>query len=147
MVLKVGFTCGAFDLLHAGHMLMLDEASEQCDFLIVGLQIDPSVDRPEKHKPIQTLKERKILLEGCTYVDQIWIYNTEKELYDLLKTHIIDIRILGADHKGKPFTGDDLNIPIYYNSRTHNYSSSQLRERIFKNEYKQRKIKTKDKSA
>lgn len=125
-----GFTCGALDLLHAGHILMLKECKEQCNYLVVGLQTDPSIDRPEKHKPIETIEERWIRLKGCKYVDEIIIYNTENDLYSLLKKVKPDIRFLGIDHKDKPFTGDDLNIKIVWNSRNHNYSSSNLIERI-----------------
>lgn len=125
-----GFTCGAFDLLHAGHLLMLKEVREQCDFLIVGLQSDPSIDRPDKHKPVETLEERQIRLESCKYVDKIVIYNTEAELYELLKELKPDVRFLGADWEGKHFTGDDLPIKIIFNTRGHNLSSSNLRERI-----------------
>ena len=125
-----GFTCGALDLLHAGHLIMLKECKAQCDYLIVGLQTDPSIDRPEKHKPVETIEERMIRLQGCKYVDKIVVYETEKDLYNLLKELKPDIRFLGADHKGKPFTGDDLPIKIIWNSRNHNYSSSNLIQRI-----------------
>jgi len=125
-----GFTCGAFDLLHAGHILMFKEIRNQCDFLVVGLQTDPTIDRPEKNKPIETVEERKIKLEGCRYVDQVILYNTEADLYKLLKELKTDVRFLGEDHKGKPFTGEDLPIKIIFNSRNHNYSSSNLRKRI-----------------
>lgn len=128
-----GFTCGAFDLLHYGHLLMLKEVREQCDFLIVGLQIDPSIDRPDKNKPIETVEERKIRLEGCKYIDEIITYNTEEDLYNLLKELKPDIRFVGADWKGKHFTGDDLSIKIIFNTRNHNYSSSNLRKRILNN--------------
>jgi len=127
---KVGFTCGAFDLLHAGHILMLEEAKEQCDYLIVGLHIDPTIDRPEKNKPIQSVEERYIQLKGCRYVDAIMLYETEKELLEILNTIHVDIRILGADWKGKNYTGHELDIPVYFNSRDHNYSSSELRKRL-----------------
>ena len=129
---KIGFTCGAFDLVHAGHMLMFKEAKEQCEFLAVGLQIDPSIDRPDKHKPIQSVEERKIILEGIRYIDAIFEYKTEEGLYKILKEtqDEIDIRIVGADWKGKKFTGYDLPIKIYFNSRNHKYSSSELRKRI-----------------
>lgn len=128
--MKRGFTCGAMDLLHPGHLLMLKECREQCDYLIVGLQTDPTLDRPEKNKPIETLEERRIRLEGCKYVDEIVIYETESDLYNLLKKVNPDVRFVGIDHKGKPFTGEDLPIPVVFNSRSHNYSSSNLRERI-----------------
>ena len=128
-----GFTCSAFDLLHAGHLIMLKEVRAQCDYLIVGLHTDPSIDRPEKHKPIETVEERKMRLQACKYVDKIITYDTEADLYNLLKELKPDIRFLGEDHRGKNFTGDDLPIKIVYNSRNHNYSSSNLRERIKNN--------------
>lgn len=126
-----GFTCGALDLLHAGHVLMLKECKSQCDYLIVGLQTDPSIDRPEKNKPVETVEERKIRLQGCKYVDKIITYNTEEDLYNLLKELKPDIRFLGADHKDKPFTGEDLPIKVIFNSRDHNFSSSNLKQRIY----------------
>ena len=129
--MKIGFTCSCFDLLHAGHILMLKDAKEQCDKLIVGLQTDPSIDRPlTKNKPIQSLRERKIQLEAVKYVDDIFVYDTEEDLRDLLKLVKPDVRILGSDYEGKSFTGDDLDIPIYYHERNHNYSSSDLRQKI-----------------
>ena len=128
----IGFTCSSFDLLHAGHILMLKDAKEQCDKLIVGLQTDPTLDRPEKNKPIQSQKERYIQLEAVKYIDDIFVYDTEASLLDLLKLVKPDIRILGSDYEGKSFTGDDLDIPIYYHKRNHNYSSSNLREKILK---------------
>ena len=130
----IGFTCSCFDLLHAGHILMLKDAKEQCDKLIVGLQTDPSIDRPlTKNKPIQSLRERKIQLEAVRYVDDIFVYETESDLVDLLKLVKPDVRILGSDYKDKSFTGDDLNIPIYYHERDHDYSSSDLRKKILQN--------------
>jgi len=124
---EVGFTCGVFDLLHAGHLLMLKECSKQCDYLVVGLQENA---RSGKEQPIETYEERHIRLESCKFVDKIIPYNTEGDLYNLLVELHPDIRFLGADHKGLPFTGDDLDIKIIYNSRDHDYSSSNLRERI-----------------
>ena len=129
----IGFTCSCFDLLHAGHILMLKDAKEQCDYLIVGLQTDPTLDRPEKNKPIQSFEERKIQLEAVKYVDEILKYNTEKELFEILRMLRPDVRILGSDYEGKYFTGTELNIPIYYHKRNHNYSSSNLRKKIIKN--------------
>ena len=129
---KIGFTCSCFDLLHAGHILMLKDAKEQCDKLIVGLQTDPTLDRPEKNKPIQSFEERKIQLEAVKYVDEILKYNTEKELFEILRMLRPDVRILGSDYEGKYFTGTELNIPIYYHKRNHNYSSSNLRQEILK---------------
>lgn len=130
--MKRGFTCGAFDLTHAGHYLMFEECRNLCDYLIVGLQTNPHLDRPEKHIPIQSLEERLIQLKACRWVDEVWIYKTEKDLYQLLQTLKPDYRFLGEDHKDKPFTGDDLPIPVVFNSRTHNYSSSNLIEKIKK---------------
>tara|TARA_B100000282_G_scaffold288878_1_gene258001 strand:- start:564 stop:1004 length:441 start_codon:yes stop_codon:yes gene_type:complete len=133
---KVGITAGAMDLLHAGHVLMLKEAKYYCKHLIVLLHTDPSIDRPEKNKPIQTLKERIIQLEGCKYVDEISLYDTEKDLKRKLKKYYNlfgndAVRIIGKDWEGKKFTGHDLPLKCIFNSRNHNYSSSELRERIF----------------
>ena len=134
---KNGFTCSCFDLLHAGHILMLKDAKNQCDYLIAGLQTDPTIDRPDsKNKPIQSIEERKIQLEAVKYVDEIIIYETEKELYKLLQSMMPDIRILGSDYKNKKFTGDDLDIKIYYHQRNHNFSTSNLRKKIMKAEFK-----------
>ena len=132
-----GFTCGAFDLCHAGHFLMFKEAKKHCTYLIVGLQIDPSVTVKEyrgknKNKPIMSLEERKIILEGIRYIDKIVVYKTEEDLYKLLKKIKPDIRIIGADWKGKKFTGWDLPIKIYFNSRNHKYSTTELRDRLKK---------------
>ncbi len=128
-----GFTCGAFDLLHAGHVIMLKECKAQCDYLIVGLHTDPTIDRPFKNKPIESVEERMIRLQGCKYVDKILVYDTEADLYNLLKELRPDVRFIGEDHKGKPFTGDDLPIDVIFNIRDHDYSSSNLRERIKQN--------------
>lgn len=133
---KVGFTCGAFDLLHTGHALMLKEAKTVCDYLIVGVQSDPSIDRPEKNKPVQTYEERIISTESIKYVDEIVLYDTEEDLYNLLKNINPDIRIIGSDHKGKPYTGDDLEMETYFNSRDHIWSTSYLRERVYEAEKK-----------
>ena len=132
----IGFTCSCFDLLHAGHILMLKDAKDQCDYLIVGLQTDPTIDRPQKNKPIQSLEERKIQLEAVKYIDEIIIYNTEDELYSLLQKINPDIRILGTDYKEKSFTGDDLNIKIYYHERKHDFSTTNLRNKIISTEKK-----------
>ena len=139
--MKKGFTCSCFDLLHAGHILMLKDAKEQCDYLIVGLQTDPTIDRPEKNKPIQSFEERKIQLEAVKYVDEIFTYETEEDLYKKILYFNPDVRILGSDYIGKPFTGDDLNIPIYFHDRKHNYSSTNLRGSIV-SEYLHREDKT-----
>ena len=128
---KIGFTCSCFDLLHAGHILMLKDAKAQCDKLIVGLQTDPTIDRPEKNKPIQSYEERYIQLEAVKYVDEIVKYETENELYGIIYDLMPDVRILGSDYKdGRYYTGMELNIPIYYHERNHNYSRSGLRKKI-----------------
>ncbi len=127
----IGFTCGVLDLLHAGHLMMLKECKAQCDELIVGIQ---ETAREGKQQPIETFEERMIRLQGCKYVDKILTYNTEEDLYNLLKELKPDVRFVGADHKGLPFTGDDLDIKVIFNSRNHNFSSSDLRQRI-KNDF------------
>jgi glycerol-3-phosphate cytidylyltransferase len=130
---RVGIVASCFDLFHAGHILMLMEAKDHCDRLVVALQSDPSVDRPEKNKPVQGLSERYIQLEACKYVDQIVPYDTEADLYNLLAGLDWDVRFLGMDYIDRTdFTGYDLDIPIHYCSRRHNYSSSGLRDRILK---------------
>ncbi len=128
--MKTGFTCGAFDLLHAGHILMLEEAKSFCDYLIVGLHSDPTIDRSEKNRPIQSLDERLIQLRAVKFVDLIVIYDTELDLINLLKAVKPDLRIIGADYIDKNFTGDDLGIEVKFNSRNHSFSSSGLRKRI-----------------
>ena len=132
--MKVGITFSTFDLLHAGHIMMLEEAKSQCDWLVVALQSDPTVDRPEKNKPIQTLYERYIQLQGCKYVDEIVPYTTEEEVRLILESRKFDVRIIGEDYLDKDFTGKDIcedrGIEIYYNSRQHHLSSSELRRRL-----------------
>ena len=135
---KVGFTCGAFDLLHTGHALMLKECKDHCEYLIVGLQKDPNVDRPEKNKPVQSYEERDIMLSSIKWVDEIVYYDTEEELGVLLRNLPIDIRIIGSDWKGKEYTGHELRIPVVFNSRDHGYSTSSLRERVYKAEVAKR---------
>lgn len=134
MTKRVGFTASAFDLLHAGHVAMLKEAKAHCDHLIVGLQNDPTLDRSTKNKPIQSIVERQLQLEGCKYVDEIWVYNTEKDLEDLLLTLPITVRILGVEYEGKEFTGREIchkrNIELFFNGRDHSFSSSELRQRV-----------------
>lgn len=131
---RVGITFSSFDLLHAGHILMLEQASSQCDYLIAALQSDPTVDRPEKNKPIQTLYERYTQLRGCKYVDEIIPYTTEEEIELILQSRPIYVRIIGEDYVNKDFTGkatcERLGIKICYNSRQHSLSSSELRKRI-----------------
>jgi glycerol-3-phosphate cytidylyltransferase len=128
--MKVGFTCSCFDLFHAGHLMMLKEAKTQCDYLIVGLQSDPTLDRPEKNKPVQTLFERFVQLEACKYVDEIVPYATEKELKDILTSYQIDVRIIGEEYRDKQFTGYDLPMEVYFNSRQHSFSTTELRHRV-----------------
>lgn len=132
--MKVGFTCSTFDLLHAGHVMMLREAKSQCDYLIVGLQTDPSVDRLDKNKPIQTLVERYVQLDAIKYVDEIITYQSEQDLEDILNMFDIDVRILGEEYKDQTFTGRAIcakrGIELYYNKRDHRFSSSGLRERV-----------------
>lgn len=130
---RVGIIASCFDLFHAGHVLALCEAKEYCDRLVVALQSDPTLDRPEKNKPVQNLFERYVQVNACRYVDQIIPYDTEADLLNLLTGYDWDVRFLGMDYEGRTdFTGADLNIPIHYCSRRHEYSSSGLRERILK---------------
>lgn len=136
---KIGWTCGAFDVLHPGHIELFKDAKSKCDYLMVGLQLDPSIDRPEKHQPIQTLEERFIMLQAIKYIDEIMIYRTESDLYLLLDAVKPDIRINGSDWEGKKFTGYDLNISHHFHQRTHHWSTTELRDRIYKNERDERK--------
>lgn len=131
--IKIGFTCSCFDLLHAGHVVMLQEAKELCDYLIVGLQVDPSVERKEKNKPIQSLFERYLQLSACKYVDEIIPYVYESEIIDIILTINPDIRICGEEYKDKPFTGKEL-CNVYYNKRKHSFSTSNLREIVYQSE-------------
>ena len=128
--MKIGFTCSTFDLFHAGHIMMLREAKEHCDYLIVGLQTDPTIDRPQKNKPVQSVFERFIQLNACIYVDEVVVYATEKELKDILLSYPIDVRILGDEYAHKTFTGQDLDIEIYFNKRKHSFSTTELRQRV-----------------
>jgi glycerol-3-phosphate cytidylyltransferase len=128
--MKTGFTCSTFDLFHAGHVIMLEEAKKQCDHLIVGLQTDPTIDRPYKNKPVQSVFERYIQLKACRYVDEVVVYATEKELIDILLSYPIDVRILGMEYFNNPFTGDDLDIECYFNTRKHSFSTTELRQRV-----------------
>ena len=129
--MKRGFTAGCFDLLHAGHCMMLREAREACDHLTVFLQTDPSIDRPDtKAKPTQSLPERLVQLEAIRWVDDVKIYQTEQELIEWLTLESYDVRIIGADYKGKSFTGDDLSHEVVYNSRDHKFSTTDLHNRV-----------------
>jgi len=130
--MKIGITFSAFDLLHAGHIKMLEEAKRQCDYLICGLQTDPTVDRPEKNHPVQSVVERYIQLKGCRFVDEIIPYATEQDLEDVLRSFKIDVRILGEEYRNKNFTGrsycEEKGIALYFNTRDHRFSSSGLRK-------------------
>jgi glycerol-3-phosphate cytidylyltransferase len=134
---KIGITCSSFDLFHAGHVKMLEEARQHCDYLIVALQTDPTIDRPEKNKPIQSVVERYIQLAACKWVDQIVPYQTEKDLEDIFLAFDIHVRIIGSEYQSKQFTAKEIcesrNIEIVYNKRDHSFSSTELRNRI-KNE-------------
>ena len=132
--MKVGFTCSTFDLLHAGHVQMLREAKEQCDYLICGLHIDPSIDRENKNSPIQTIVERYTQLKAVSYVDEIIPYATETDLEDLLSMYTINVRILGEEYRDGTFTGRAIcakrGIELYFNKREHRFSTSDLRRRV-----------------
>ena len=130
----VGFTASTFDLLHAGHVAMLREAKSHCDYLICGLQIDPSVDRSEKNSPVQSIVERYTQLAAIRYVDEIIVYASEKDLTDILELYTIHVRILGDEYKDKEFTGrercETLGIKLHFNSRNHRFSTTDLRKRL-----------------
>ena len=135
----IGTTFSCFDLLHCGHNLFLEDSKKKCDILIVGLQSDPTIDRPEKNKPIQSLKEREIQVKACRYIDYYFIYDTEKNLYDSIKKLDPDIRFLGDDYIGKKFTGCELPIKIYYHPRSiYGYSTTKLRELIYEKEHEKK---------
>lgn len=134
---KIGFTCSSFDLFHPGHVIMLADSKSRCDVLVVGLQRDPTLDRPDtKNMPIQTYEERKIMIESCKYVDYVVEYSTENDLYNILMKLKPDTRILGSDWKGKNYTGYDIkDISIYWHDRSgHEYSTTNLRKRIYQEE-------------
>ena len=129
--MKKGITCGAFDLFHAGHIMMMEEAKTVCDHLIVGLQSDPGIDRDSKNSPIQSIKEREIQVLGCRYVDEVIIYHTEADLMEVLETVEWDIYILGDEYKDKFFTARDKYLDkCYFNKRPHKFSSTELRKRV-----------------
>ena len=138
--MKVGITASTFDLLHAGHVMMLREAKDQCDYLICALQIDPSLDRQDKNKPVQSIVERHTQLSAVKYVDEVIPYLTEQDLEDILKMHKLDIRIIGEEYKEREFTGrvicDPRGIDIYFNKRDHRFSTSGLRARVHWEELK-----------
>jgi len=138
IIMKTGITFSTFDLFHAGHVKMLEEAKTKCDYLIVGLQLDPSIDRPEKNKPTQSIIERYVQLKGCKFIDEIVPYVSEEDIIDILSSFKIDIRIIGEEYKDNDFTGKEYckkkGIEIYYNKREHRFSSSALREQVASSE-------------
>ena len=132
---RIGITFSTFDMLHAGHIAMLSEAKNHCDYLICGLQTDPTIDRPDtKNRPVQSIVERQIQLAACRYVDEVVVYQTEQDLIDLLLILPLDVRILGVEYADKDFTGRDecydRGIEIVFNQRDHSFSSSSLRKRV-----------------
>ena len=134
--MKIGFNCSSFDLFHAGHITMLKMEKEMCDYLKVALQVDPTSDRPgAKNKPVQTVYERYVQLQGCKYVDEILVYETEADLLNLIQTQTIDIRFLSEEYENRDFTGKqyciDHGIEIFYHLRRHQYSSTELRNRVY----------------
>ena len=135
--MKKGITFGAFDLFHAGHVLMLEEAKTVCDYLIVCIQSDPSLDRKEKNKPVQSIIEREIQVSGCRFVDEVIIYDTEADLLNIIDQVDWDVRIIGEEYKDKDFTGREQTLDrCYFNERPHNFSSSELRERVSSEHFK-----------
>jgi glycerol-3-phosphate cytidylyltransferase len=144
--MKIGITFSAFDLLHAGHIKMLEEAKRQCDYLIVALQTDPTLDRPEKNRPTQSVVERYIQLKGCVHVNEIVPYATEQDLEDILRSFKLDVRIIGDEYKDKDFTGrsycEEKGIELYFNVRDHRFSSSSLRKEVAEKESKKNNIRS-----
>lgn len=136
--MRIGITFSAFDLFHAGHVKMLEDAKRQCDYLIVGMQTDPTIDRPEKNQPTQTVVERYIQLKACKHVDEIVPYATEQDLEDILRSFKIDVRIIGEEYREKNFTGrvycEEKGIELYFNKRDHRFSSSGLRKVVAEKE-------------
>jgi len=143
--MRTGITFSAFDLFHAGHVKMLEEAKRECDYLICGLQTDPTLDRPGKNRPVQTVVERYIQLKACKFVDEIVPYATEQDLEDVLRSFKIDVRIIGDEYASKSFTGreycEEKGIDLYFNKREHRFSSSGLRKEVQEKE----NLKFKDK--
>lgn len=137
--MKVGFNCSTFDLFHAGHITMLKEEKRHCDHLVIALQTDPTIDRPDtKNSPVQSIYERHVVVSACKYVDEVIVYSTEEDLINILKTQHIDIRFLGDEYMTKEFTGKqwciDNGIELFYHKRRHTYSSSNLRKRVYESE-------------
>lgn len=141
--MKIGFNCSSFDLLHAGHVTMLKAEKQLCDYLVVALQVDPTIDRPGiKNKPVQSIYERYVQLQGCRYVDEILVYETEEDLLNLIMTQTMHIRFLSEEYKDRDFTGKqyciDHGIELFYHPRKHKYSSTELRNRVFQLESSRR---------
>ena len=136
--MTIGITFSAFDLLHAGHIKMLEDAKRQCDHLICAIQTDPTIDRPEKNKPVQSVVERYIQLKACVFVDEIVPYATEQDLEDILRSFKLDVRIIGEEYADKNFTGraycEEKGIALYFNKREHRFSSSGLRKEVHEKE-------------
>lgn len=144
--MKIGFQCSSFDLFHAGHVTMLKMEKQLCDYLIVALQVDPTIDRPGiKNKPTQSVYERYVQLQGCKYIDEILVYETEEDLLNLIQTQKIDVRFLSEEYRDRDVTGKqyciDNNIEIYYHLRRHKYASTELRNRVYELEKAKREEK------
>lgn len=132
--MKKGFVCGVFDMYHAGHVLMLKECKKNCDYLVVALNKAENIDysiNPNKTKPLYSIEERLMIMESCSFVDEVLTYNSEEELYSLMENLNLGVRFLGDDYKGKLITGSDLNIPIYYTDRSHGLSTSKYKKLLF----------------
>ena len=148
--MKIGFNCSSCDLFHAGHVTMMKMEKQLCDYLIVALQVDPTIDRPGvKNKPTQSVYERYVQLQGCRYVDEILVYETEADLLNLIQTQIIHVRFLSEEYKDRDFTGKqyciDNGIELYFHMRRHQYSSTELRYRVYELEKAKRDEKVEEK--
>ena len=148
--MKIGFNCSSCDLFHAGHVTMMKMEKQMCDYLIVALQVDPTIDRPGvKNKPTQSVYERYVQLQGCKYVDEILVYETEADLLNLIQTQTVHIRFLSEEYKDRDFTGKqyciDNGIELYFHMRRHQYSSTELRNRVYELEKKKREEKEEEK--
>ena len=148
--MKIGFNCSSCDLFHAGHVTMMKMEKQLCDYLIVALQVDPTIDRPGvKNKPTQSVYERYVQLQGCKYVDEILVYETEADLLNLIQTQTVHIRFLSEEYKDRDFTGKqyciDNGIELYFHMRRHQYSSTELRNRVYELEKKKREEKVEEK--
>jgi glycerol-3-phosphate cytidylyltransferase len=133
---NIVFTASCFDLIHPGHILMLEDAKRQGDILVIGLHSDPTINRDNKNKPVQTFEERLIMVNSIKYIDYVISYATEDDLFNILKHLNPDVRVLGSDWEGKQYTGYELPIPIYFHKRNHDWSTSKLRKRVFDAEFK-----------